>query len=83
MSDKHEHRRDSEDDVILHERAEDVAIPSSAKWAAAFINRIGFPIFAFCILSYFYWVGLQKNTAVIGELRDVMMAVKLSMDARR
>lgn len=80
---KHEHKRDSEDDIVEHRREEDYVIPASAKWIASFINRIGFPIFAFCVLSYFYWVGLQKNTAVIGELRDVMLSVKVSLDARR
>lgn len=83
MNDQHKHRRDDEPGDITHEREDDLAVPASAKWAAAFINRIGFPIFAFCILSYFYFVGLQKNTAVIGELRDVMLSVKISLDARR
>lgn len=83
MSEKHEHKRIDEDEPMEHRREEDAMIPASAKWIAAFINRIGFPIFAFCVLSYFYFVGLQKNTAIIGELRDVMMAVKVSLDARR
>ncbi len=83
MSDRHEHHRDSEEEEFLHRREEDMAIPIWMKWSANFINRIGFPIFAFCILSYFYFVGLQKNTAVIGELRDVMLSVKVSLDARR
>lgn len=83
MGEKHEHHRDSEVEDYQHRRTEDFAIPESAKWIAAFINRIGFPIFAFCVLSYFYFVGLQKNTAVIGELRDVMLSVKVSLDAPR
>lgn len=81
--DKHEHRRDSEDEIVEHRRAEDFIIPYSAKWVATFINRIGFPIFAFCLLSYFYWVGLRQNTTALSELRDVMLAVKVSLDARR
>lgn len=83
MTDKHAHHRDEEDALIEHRREEDMAIPEWMKWIAAFINRIGFPIFAFCILSYFYWVGLNKNTQIIGELRDVMLAVKVSLDSRR
>lgn len=82
MSEKHEHRRDSEE-WVEHRRDDDMAMPNWVKWTAAFLNRVGFPIFAFCVLAYFYFIGLQKNTMVIGELRDVMLAVKISLDARR
>lgn len=83
MTDKHEHKRDSEEEEFEHKRVEDFAIPDSAKWMAAFINRIGFPIFAFCLLSYFYFVGLKQNTEAINNLKDVMISVKVSLDARR
>lgn len=83
MSEKHEHRRDSEDDEFVHARRDDFIVPDSAKWIAAFINRIGFPIFAFCLLSYFYFVGLKQNTQAILDLKEVMISVRASLDARR
>lgn len=83
MTEKREHHRDSEDLEFEHKRVDDFAIPDSAKWMAAFINRIGFPIFAFCLLAYFYFVGLKQNTEAIIDLKGVMMAVKVSLDARR
>lgn len=83
MNEKHEHRRENEPYDVEHKREDDYAIPASAKWIAAFINRIGFPIFAFCVLSYFYVIKMDENTVVLRQLRDVMMAVKVSLDARR
>lgn len=51
-------------------------MPPAAKWIAAFINRIGFPIFAFCIMTYMCFVSLrdmskniQTNTSVIASLQ--------------
>lgn len=82
MTEKHEHKRDSETMEFEHHRADD-GIPANAKWIADFVNRIGFPIFAFLVLAYAYFVQLNNNTRVIGELRDVMMAVKVSLDSRR
>ena len=82
MTDKREHHRDSEESDFAHERSDDYAIPDSAKWIAAFINRIGFPIFAFCLLAYFYFVGLKQNTEAITQLKDVMISVKTSLDSR-
>lgn len=83
MSDKlHGHHRDSEDALMVHRREEDFAIPDSAKWVAAFINRIGFPIFAFCLLAYFYFVGLKQNTAAIIQLKEVMLTVQTTLQAR-
>lgn len=83
MSERHVHCRDDEGNLIVHRREDDFSMPNMVRWAATFINRVGFPIFAFCVLAYFYFVGLQKNTKVIGELRDVMMAVKMSLDDRK
>ena len=58
-------------------------VPNWMKWSATFINRVGFPIFAFCVLAYIVFVKMDQNTKVISELRDVMLSVKVTMDARR
>lgn len=73
MNEKYEHSL---------ERRRGESIPEWLKGLAAFINRIGFPIFAFCVLAYFTFVIQVKTTNVIGELRDVMLAVKASLESR-
>lgn len=48
--------------------------PSWLKWTMTFINRIGFPIFAFMLMWYYSFVSLKRvqeaiehNTAILTE----------------
>ena len=52
-------------------------VPIKARWIADFINRIGFPIFAFCVLAVaYFWqldhmrISYESNTARIVESVD-------------
>jgi len=51
-------------------------IPEKLRGWASFINRVGFPVVAFLILAYFHFVQGEHSIKVLGELKDVMTAVK-------
>ena len=44
-------------------------MPEMLKWAANFIQRVGFPIVMCCVLSYVLIISLDRSTKAITELR--------------
>jgi hypothetical protein len=44
-------------------------MPELMKWAANFIQRVGFPICMCLVLSYLMFVVLDRNTKAVNDLR--------------
>lgn len=63
-----------------HEREDDYGMPVSFKVIAAFINRIGFPIFAFCVMTYICFWTLAKNTEALNQNTLVLQSLKQLME---
>lgn len=70
----HEHNR-FEEDARIHFRKGDNNMPEMLKWAANFIQRVGFPIFMCCILSYLMFEVLNKNTQAVNDLRVAIVTL--------
>ena len=56
-------------------------IPSQIKWAMTFINRNGFPIVAFAVVSYICFVTLKEQSKAISSVNDTLIGVKGSIDS--
>lgn len=68
-----------------HRRSNDELsqIPPTLKYVLIFIDRVGFAIFAFCLISYICFisigkvnVSLQQNTTAIQELSSTIRTLK-------
>ena len=50
-------------------------MPSTLRYIMIFIDRIGFPILAFCIMSYICFVTLNKLTDALTENTRVLSVI--------
>lgn len=57
-------------------------IPLKLKWALIAINRVGFPILAFLIMTYLCYVSLNRNTEAISKLTAVVERLADRVDAK-
>jgi hypothetical protein len=48
-------------------------VPPTVRWASDFINRIGFPIFAFCVISYLLFIKIGHMEENYKEQTDRMV----------
>lgn len=63
-----------------HHREADGYIPSRIKWIMTFINRVGFPIVAFGVVSYLCFATIKEQGKAILELKEVFISMKGSID---
>lgn len=47
-------------------------MPKALRWTMEFINRVGFPIFAFIVLAYLCFVSLGKLERAVTENTRVL-----------
>jgi hypothetical protein len=57
-------------------------IPLKLKWTLTAINRVGFPILAFLIMTYLCYVSLNRNTDAIAKLTAVVERLADRIDAK-
>lgn len=57
-------------------------IPTKLKWTFVAINRVGFPILAFFIMTYICYVSLNRNTEAIVRLTSVVERLADRIDIR-
>lgn len=55
-------------------------LPPYLKWTMNFINRIGFPIVAFGVMSYMCFISIKEQTTAINQLKEVFISMKGSID---
>lgn len=53
-------------------------IPSTLKFIMTFIDRVGFPILAFLIMSYLCFVSIEKLTVVVQDVKIALIDLKAS-----
>lgn len=58
-------------------------MPLSFKVVATFINRIGFPIFAFCVLAWFHFIQYPKLVEAINQNTSALVVLKQLMEQRQ
>lgn len=67
-----------------HHRYEDEItksdMPKQLRWVMIFVDRVGFPVVAFILMCYICFVTLGKNTDVLTQNTQVLVALSSKID---
>lgn len=65
-----------------HTRQSDLQadMPKFLRWAMVFIDRLGFPIFAFLLMCYIVFVGMKNITESLTQNTQVLAALVTKID---